>query len=167
MKRSGPGKSIVDVEPQSRKQAMWQKRRLITLISAGRNRIVMIRRELPRTSDAGWAAKPYRIKVTRVLLPRAARPAACFVASTAFIMVALTAGPFQPAIPSCWQVGCAAAGARQGRAKRVPFSLDGWQRRDKIRAEGMAGQRTSQAAYATPHAAPLSGGLPLELRSPR
>src|SRR5215469_3767623 len=43
-------------------------RRLITLISAGRNRIVMIRRELPRTRNAGWAEMPYRIKHRRILL---------------------------------------------------------------------------------------------------
>jgi hypothetical protein len=36
-------------------------RRLITLICAGRNRMVMIRRELPRTSSAGWVLKPFRI----------------------------------------------------------------------------------------------------------
>ena len=36
-------------------------RRLITLIFAGRNRMVMIRRELPRTSCAGWVRKPFRI----------------------------------------------------------------------------------------------------------
>jgi hypothetical protein len=30
-------------------------RRLITLIFAGRNRIIVIRRELPRTRDASWA----------------------------------------------------------------------------------------------------------------
>jgi len=34
-------------------------RRLITLISAGRNRTIVIRRELPRTKDAGWAMEPY------------------------------------------------------------------------------------------------------------
>jgi hypothetical protein len=43
-------------------------RRLITLISAGRNRMVMIRRELPRTRDASSGARPYRIKRRRVLL---------------------------------------------------------------------------------------------------
>src|ERR1700722_15299687 len=43
-------------------------RRLITLIYAGRNRRVMIRRELPRTRSAGWARKPYRIERTRILL---------------------------------------------------------------------------------------------------
>ena len=39
----------------------WSKRlsrRLITLIFAGRNRIIVIRRELPRTKRAGRAARP-------------------------------------------------------------------------------------------------------------
>ena len=40
-----------------------QTRRLITLIFAGRNRMVMIRRELPRTKRAGWVRKPFRIEV--------------------------------------------------------------------------------------------------------
>ena len=35
-------------------------RRLITLIFAGRNRMDMIRRELPRTKRAGWVRKPFR-----------------------------------------------------------------------------------------------------------
>src|SRR5579863_1069789 len=35
-------------------------RRLIILICAGRNRRNMIRRELPRTDNAGWASRPYR-----------------------------------------------------------------------------------------------------------
>ncbi len=47
-------------------------RRLITLISAGRNRIIVIRRELPRTEDAGWVTKPYRTKHRRIL--RSVRP---------------------------------------------------------------------------------------------
>jgi hypothetical protein len=38
-----------------------QARRLITLICAGRNRMDMIRRELPRTSGAGWVRGPFRI----------------------------------------------------------------------------------------------------------
>ena len=37
-------------------------RRLITLIFAGRNRMVMIRRELPRTKCAGWVRRPCRIE---------------------------------------------------------------------------------------------------------
>jgi hypothetical protein len=37
-------------------------RRLITLICAGRNRMDMIRRELPRTRRAGWGRSPFRIK---------------------------------------------------------------------------------------------------------
>ena len=36
-------------------------RRLITLIFGGRNRMDMIRRELPRTSGAGWVRRPFRI----------------------------------------------------------------------------------------------------------
>ena len=35
-------------------------RRLITLICAGRNRMDMIRRELPRTEVAGWVRRPCR-----------------------------------------------------------------------------------------------------------
>jgi hypothetical protein len=37
-------------------------RRLITLIFAGRNRMDMIRRELPRTRCAGWGRSPFRIE---------------------------------------------------------------------------------------------------------
>jgi hypothetical protein len=40
--------------------AQEHTRRLITLIFAGRNRMVMIRRELPRTEYAGWVLEPYR-----------------------------------------------------------------------------------------------------------
>jgi hypothetical protein len=36
-------------------------RRLITLIYAGRNRMAMIRRELPRTKSAGRVRGPFRI----------------------------------------------------------------------------------------------------------
>ena len=42
--------------------AQEHTRRLITLIFAGRNRMVMIRRELPRTKRAGWGRSPYRIE---------------------------------------------------------------------------------------------------------
>ena len=42
-------------------------RRLITLISASRNRIIVIRRELPRTEGADWVRKPYRTKHRRIL----------------------------------------------------------------------------------------------------
>jgi hypothetical protein len=45
-----------------------QTRRLITLIFAGRNRMVMIRRELPRPKSAGWGRSPFRIERRRVLL---------------------------------------------------------------------------------------------------
>ena len=43
-------------------------RRLISLIYAGRNRKVMIRRELPRTRGAGWTQRSYRIEHRRILL---------------------------------------------------------------------------------------------------
>lgn len=43
-------------------------RRLITLISAGRNRTIVIRRELPRTRDASSGTRPYRLERRRVLL---------------------------------------------------------------------------------------------------
>ena len=42
--------------------AQEHTRRLITLIFAGRNRMLMIRRELPRTKRAGWVRKPFRIE---------------------------------------------------------------------------------------------------------
>jgi hypothetical protein len=42
--------------------AQEHTRRLITLIFAGRNRMDMIRRELPRTERAGWVRKPFRIE---------------------------------------------------------------------------------------------------------
>ena len=48
--------------------AQEHTRRLITLIFAGRNRMVMIRRELPRTRRAGWVRRPFRIELRRVLL---------------------------------------------------------------------------------------------------
>src|SRR5437016_2434267 len=55
-------------------------RRLISLISAGRNRTVMIRRELPRTRNADWAGKPYHIERWRVLLSVRLRPVTSAVA---------------------------------------------------------------------------------------
>ena len=42
--------------------AQEHTRRWITLIFAGRNRMVMIRRELPRTKRAGWGRSPFRIE---------------------------------------------------------------------------------------------------------
>src|SRR5262245_5258078 len=77
---------------------MRQRRRLITLISAGRNCIVMIGRELPRTEDADWR-KAYRTKLTRILLPHAARPAACCVARRLLIEKP-HARPTEPAMAS-------------------------------------------------------------------
>ena len=61
---------------------MRQKRRLITLISAGRNRIVRIRRELPRTKDAGWIRRSDRIERRRILLSVSSRPVTCAASFT-------------------------------------------------------------------------------------
>jgi len=49
-------------------------RRLITLLSAGGNRIVMIRRELPPTEGANWAVLRYRTKHGRILLSASPGP---------------------------------------------------------------------------------------------
>jgi hypothetical protein len=74
-------------------------RRLITLISAGRNRIIVIRRELPRTEDAGWAKMPYRTKARRVLRSVRPRPVSVRVATKSIIESPKAWRP-QPAIPS-------------------------------------------------------------------
>src|SRR5579884_2425025 len=90
-------------------------RRLITLISAGRNRIVMIRREQPRTENANWVRGPYRTKGWRVLLAVCSDPVTCTVPPSR-----TSSGRTKPAIPS-WmerEVGIA-AGSRPGRAERA------------------------------------------------
>src|SRR4051812_30893694 len=74
-------------------------RRLITLISAGRNRTIVVRRELPRTRDAGWVRVPYRIKNRRVLLSVSPRPVSVAVAAKS-IIGSPEAWRLQPAIPS-------------------------------------------------------------------
>ena len=48
--------------------AQWLARRLITLIFSGRNRRGMIRRELPRTSSAGWIRGSFPLTKTWVSL---------------------------------------------------------------------------------------------------
>ena len=95
-------------------------RRLITLISAGRNRTIVIRRELPRTRDAGSGEKPYRIKVWRILLSM--RP--CPVTST----VALQRGnssrvpaETEPATPSSQEMAFS-------HRRRVPSRPSGSER---------------------------------------
>ena len=57
---------------------MKLSRRLITLIYAGRNRRVMIRRELPRTESADWARGPCHIERRRILLFVGSSAAICF-----------------------------------------------------------------------------------------
>jgi hypothetical protein len=74
-------------------------RRLITLISAGRNRIIVIRRELPLTEAAGWVQAPYRTKLRRVLGCVRPRPVSVAVAAKSIIESPPAWQP-QPAIPS-------------------------------------------------------------------
>ena len=74
-------------------------RRLITLIFAGRNRTIVVRRELPVTKDAGWVEAPYRIKARRVLLSVSPRPVSGSVATKSIIESPRAWQP-QPAIPS-------------------------------------------------------------------
>ena len=77
-------------------------RRLITLISAGRNRIIVIRRELPRTEDAGWTRRPYRTEHRRILLSVSPRSVTGDVARE---YIRSTAGcETRLAIPSCQEV---------------------------------------------------------------
>src|SRR5215831_16358881 len=79
-------------------------RRLITLISAGRNRIVMIRRELPRTEDPGWVVTPYRTTRRRILLSVHPRPATSTTALRCEASKAKLART-KPAIPSWLEIG--------------------------------------------------------------
>ena len=57
-------------------------RRLITLIFAGRNRMDMIRRELPRTKNADGSEDRTRIERRRIFLSVSSRPAACAASAT-------------------------------------------------------------------------------------
>ena len=52
-----------------RMAAVKLSRRLITLIYAGRNRRVMIRRELPLTRNADWAVRPCHKKLRKPVVP--------------------------------------------------------------------------------------------------
>ena len=63
-------------------------RRLITLISAGRNRTIVIRRELPPTKSANLIRRSCRIERTRVLLSVSPSPVsgAAFVPSKSFTL---------------------------------------------------------------------------------
>src|SRR5579872_5154599 len=82
-------------------------RRLITLISAGRNRTIVIRRELPRTKNADWAVKPHHIERWRILLSASFRPVTCTVVlrcgrtsmTRPAIPCSVTAGAIIPKVP--------------------------------------------------------------------
>jgi hypothetical protein len=58
------------VKPRNRTGSREEQvRRLITLISAGRDRTIVIRRELPRTKNASSGTRPYRKKSGGFSLP--------------------------------------------------------------------------------------------------
>lgn len=72
-------------ERASKQQHEWQEkrmRRLITLISAGRNRTIVIRRELARNKDANSGTRLYRIKRREVLLALSPWPTTAAAAKT-------------------------------------------------------------------------------------
>src|SRR5215470_16034831 len=79
-------------------------RRLITLISAGRNRTIVIRRELPRTKGAGWVRRPDRIEDRRILLSVPPRPVTCSASVIGWLKPPLInlSGPVGPS----WIVAC-------------------------------------------------------------
>ena len=114
-------------------------RRLITLISAGRNRTIVVRRERPLTKDAGWVGIPYRIKVRRVLLSVSPRPVSGAVARKALI-----ASPYwwrpQPAVPSSKE------GVLQRR--RVPSGPSEASRREALTGGGDALRRDQRGRQA-------------------
>jgi hypothetical protein len=116
-------------------------RRLITLISAGRDRTIVIRRELPRTRDAGWVARPYRIKHSRILLSASPRPVTGTVALRWGVSSKENLNQTKPAIPASQQKGCLHRRRAQSRpsGREPKGSLDGWRRCETIEEEGMAG----------------------------
>src|SRR5688500_20093331 len=104
-------------------------RRLITLISAGRNRTIVVRRELPLTKDAGWVQAPYRIKVRRVLLTVSPRDVSGSVATKSNIESPRAGNP-QPAIPS--------SKARVLQRRRAPSRSSEERRRKALEGGGAA-----------------------------
>src|SRR5512132_1036012 len=93
-------------------------RRLITLISAGRNRIIVIRRELPLTENADCVRRRYRTERRRILLSVGLPSVTCAAALMRFSEVS-RACRRQPAIPSSQGLVCIGDGTRQGRAQRA------------------------------------------------
>ena len=122
---------------QRRLQGERQVRRLINLISAGRNRTVMIRRELPRTKDAGWIRGSDRIERRRILLSVCASTAANSASACqnkschSLISGSARASP---------------AGPVKAERSEPQGSLDGWRRCNRMQMEGMAGTKILYAA---------------------
>jgi hypothetical protein len=78
---TGNGFSFVSPEEVVQVAVEEALRRLITQIFAGRCRIIVIRRELPRTICAGWS-KDFRITRPRILLPVGPKTATCTTSIT-------------------------------------------------------------------------------------
>src|SRR5262245_52605051 len=102
-------------------------RRLITLISAGRNRIIVIRRELPLPEDAGWVQAPYRTKDRRVLRSVRSRPIAVAVAGKSVI-----------GSPQAWRLQPAIPASRSGFLHREPSRPRAARRREALTGGGDA-----------------------------
>jgi len=116
-------------------------RRLITLISAGRNRTIVIRRELPRTKDAGWAMEPYRIKGRRILLSVSPRP----VTSTVALPYAEASMRRSARNKACHSLFSANGFFAPASGPVEPKGgLDGWRGCKTIEVEGMAGMELAK-----------------------
>ena len=130
-------------------------RRLITLISAGRNRIVMIRRELARTENASWA-RPYRTKHGRILRSVRLDSVTCTGGRMSLTNISYSVrcrptgggtqeqpGKTKPAIFSCKGKVFRASPPGPVQAERSESegskSLDGWRRCATKQEEEMAG----------------------------
>ena len=113
-------------------------RRLITLISAGRNRIIVIRRELPLTENADCVRGRYRTEDRRILLSVGLPSVTCAAAVMSLSEVS-QACRRQPAIPSSQCLSASATGPVKAARSAPKGSLDGWRRCGSSSEEGMAG----------------------------
>src|SRR5579872_1920865 len=106
-------------------------RRLITLISAGRNRTIVIRRELSRTENADWVVRSYRTEDWRILLFVRSRPVTGTVALRFGRTSMANPGQAKPAIPSSEERGFR-------HRRRVPSRPSGGERQRAAGSRGAA-----------------------------
>src|SRR5579872_946844 len=108
-------------------------RRLITLISAGRNRTIVIRRELSRTEDADGVVKPYRTERRRILLFVRSRPVTGTVAlrlgRTSMANPGQAKLPFPPLRKEVFGIGTGSRPGRAAASRRVAWTGGGDARR--------------------------------------